>query len=84
MDAGHLETKGDAEWMLKQDTKIEDQQQLTVVTYAAGNVSEVKGPKKKLSKKEEKVMMKKIKHKFKDGEALDSDKEEFAIEKDLM
>lgn len=23
MDAGHLETKGDAEWMSKQDTKIE-------------------------------------------------------------
>lgn len=84
MDAGHLETKGDAEWMLKQDTKIEDQQQLTEVTDAAGNVSEVKGPKKKLSKKEEKVMVKKIKQKLKDGEALDSDEEEFAIEKDLM
>merc|ERR1711988_437817 len=26
MDAGHLETKGDADWMLKQDTKIDDQQ----------------------------------------------------------
>jgi elongation factor 3 len=84
MDAGHLETKGDAEWMLKQDTKIEDQQQLTEVTDAAGNVSEVKGQKKKLSKKEEKVMIKKIKQKMKDGEALDSDEEEFAIEKDLM
>ena len=84
MDAGHLETKGDAEWMLKQDTKIEDQQQLTEVTDAAGNVSEVKGPKKKLSKKEEKGLIKKIKQKLKDGEALDSDEEEFAIEKDLM
>ena len=84
MDAGHLETKGDAEWMLKQDTKIEDQQQLTEVTDAAGNVTELKGPKKKLSKKEEKVMVKKIKQKLKDGEALDSDEEEFAIEKDLM
>jgi elongation factor 3 len=79
-----LETKGDAEWMLKQDTKIEDQQQLTEVTDAAGNVTELKGPKKKLSKKEEKVMVKKIKQKLKDGEALDSDEEEFAIEKDLM
>ena len=84
MDAGHLETKGDAEWMLKQDTKIEDQQQLTEVTDAAGNVSEVKGPKKKLSKKEVKGLIKKIKQKLKDGEALDSDEEEFAIEKDLM
>ena len=84
MDAGHLETKGDAEWMLKQDTKIEDQQQLTEVTDAAGNVTKLKGQKKKLSKKEEKQMVKKIKAKLKDGEALDSDEEEFAIEKDLI
>merc|ERR1711999_5263 len=84
MDAGHLETKGDAEWMLKQDTKIEDQQQLTEVTDAAGNVTKLKGQKKKLSKKEEKQLMKKIKAKLKNGEALDSDEEEFAIEKDLI
>jgi elongation factor 3 len=84
MDAGHLETKGDAEWMLKQDTKIEDQQQLTEVTDAAGNVTKLKGPKKKLSKKEEKQLVKKIKAKLKNGEALDSDEEEFAIEKDLI
>merc|ERR1719445_1898207 len=84
MDAGHLETKGDAEWMLKQDTKIEDQQQLTHVTDAAGNVSKVKGQKKKLSKKEEKQLVKKIKAKLKNGESLDSDEEEFAFEKDLL
>ncbi|EED92744.1 ABC cassette-containing protein, partial [Thalassiosira pseudonana CCMP1335] len=77
MDAGHLETKGDAEWMLKQDTKIEDQAQLTEVTDAAGNVTTLKGQKKKLSKKEEKVMIKKIKSKLKEGEALDSEEEEF-------
>jgi elongation factor 3 len=52
MDAGHLETKGDADWILKQDTKIEDQQQLTDVTDAAGNNIEIKQGKKKLSKKE--------------------------------
>ena len=84
MDAGHLETKGDAEWMLKQDTKIDDQQQLTEVTDAAGNVSKLKGQKKKLSKKEEKQLVKKIKSKLKNGEPLDSDEEEFAIDKDLM
>ena len=84
MDAGHLETKGDAEWMLKQDTKIDDQQQLTEVTDAAGNVTKLKGQKKKLSKKEEKQLVKKIKAKMKNGDALDSDEEEFAIEKDLM
>jgi len=84
MDAGHLETKGDAEWMLKQDTKIDDQQQLSEVTDAAGNVTKLKGQKKKLSKKEEKQLVKKIKNKLKNGEALDSDEEEFAIEKDLI
>merc|ERR1711865_98318 len=84
MDSGHLETKGDADWMLKQDTKIDDQQQLSEVTDAAGNVSKVKGQKKKLSKKEEKQMMKRIKAKLKNGEELDSDEEEFAIEKDLI
>eukprot|EP00585_Thalassiosira_rotula_P012822 CAMPEP_0196129756 /NCGR_PEP_ID=MMETSP0910-20130528/362_1 /TAXON_ID=49265 /ORGANISM="Thalassiosira rotula, Strain GSO102" /LENGTH=1039 /DNA_ID=CAMNT_0041388929 /DNA_START=72 /DNA_END=3191 /DNA_ORIENTATION=- len=84
MDAGHLETKGDAEWMLKQDTKIEDQQQLTEVTDAAGNVEKLKGQKKKLSKKEEKQLVKKIKTKLKNGLELDSDEEEFAIEKDLI
>jgi elongation factor 3 len=84
MDSGHLETKGDAEWMLKQDTKIDDQQQLTEVTDAAGNVSKLKGQKKKLSKKEEKQLVKKIKAKLKSGEELDSDEEEFAINKDLI
>jgi len=84
MDSGHLETKGDAEWMLKQDTKIGQQEQITEVTDAAGNVTELKGQKKKLSKKEEKQFMKKIKKKIKEGAVLDSDEEEFAYDKDLM
>jgi elongation factor 3 len=84
MDAGHLETKGDADWMLNQDTKIQEQVQITEVTDAAGNVTQIKGQKKKLSKKEEKALIKKIKQKLKDGEDLDSDEEEFAIEKDLI
>mmetsp|Transcript_29827 Transcript_29827/g.65652 ORF Transcript_29827/g.65652 Transcript_29827/m.65652 type:complete len:1038 (+) Transcript_29827:123-3236(+) len=84
MDAGHLETKGDADWMLKQDDKISDQQQITEMTDAAGNVSKVKGQKKKLSKKEEKQLVKRIKNKLKNGEDLDTDEEDFAIEKDLI
>merc|ERR1711992_488339 len=72
MDAGHLETKGDADWMLKQDTKIDDQQQVTEVTDAAGNVTKVKGQKKKLSKKEEKALVKRLKAKIKNGEDLDT------------
>jgi elongation factor 3 len=83
MDAGHLETKGDAEWMLKQDTKISDQQQLTEMTDAAGNKVEITQEKKAMSKKEEKAYIKKIKGKLKAGEPLDSEEEEFAFEKDL-
>merc|ERR1712078_616957 len=78
MDAGHLETKGDADWMLKQDEKIEAQEQITEVTDAAGNVTKVKQAKKKMSKKEEKQMVKKIKAKLKHGQELESDEEEFA------
>lgn len=84
MDAGHLETKGDADWMLKQDTKIDELQQITDMEDAAGNKIEIKQDKKKLSKKEEKVMMKKIKQKIKDKDRLDSDEEEFAFEHELM
>merc|ERR1712070_47288 len=84
MDAGHLETKGDADWMLKQDTKIDDQQQLQEMTDAAGNKIEIKQAKKKLSKKEEKQLVKRIKNKLKNGDPLDSDEEEFAIDKDLI
>jgi len=84
MDAGHLETKGDADWMLKQDTKIEAQEQITEMTDAAGNVTKVKGQKKKLSKKEEKQLVKKIKAKLKNDEDLDTDEEDFAYEKNLL
>merc|ERR1712226_876766 len=84
MDAGHLETKGDSDWMLKQDTKIEEQQQITEMTDAAGNKIEIKQAKKKLSKKEEKQLVKKIKQKIKNGEDLDTDEEEFAYEKELL
>merc|ERR1711865_486277 len=78
MDSGHLETKGDADWMLKQDQKIDDQQQITDITDGAGNKVEMKLQKKKLSKKEEKQLVKKIKGKIKNGLDLDTDEEEFA------
>jgi elongation factor 3 len=84
MDSGHLETKGDADWMLNQDTKINDTQQLQEMTDAAGNKVEVTGQAKKLSKKEEKQLVKRIKLKIKSGEALDSEEEELAFEKDLL
>lgn len=84
MDAGHLETKGDAGWMERQDEKISDQAVITEVTDAAGNVSKVKGPKKKLSKRDHKAKAKKIKSKISEGAELDSDEEDFATENNLF
>merc|ERR1712012_994129 len=83
MDAGHLETKGDAAWMLKQDTKIEAQEQITEMTDAAGNVTKVKGAKKTLSKKEQKQLLKKIKAKLKEGQELDTDEENSLLKRIL-
>jgi len=84
MDAGHLETKGDADWMANQDTKIEVTAQISEVTDAAGNVKKVKGQKKKRSKKDDKRLVIKIKAKLKEDQELDTEEEEFAIEKDLI
>ena len=73
MDAGHLTTKGEAGWMSRQDDKISDQQVITEMTDALGNTTEVKAPKKKLSKRDEKAAIKIITKKIKDGEELDED-----------
>jgi elongation factor 3 len=79
MDSGHLTTKGDSGWMDRQDDKINDQAQIETITDAVGNVVEVK-QKKKLSKREEKAMIKKVKAKIEKGEEMESDEEEFATE----
>jgi len=77
MDAGHLQTRGEVGWMLRQDDKISDAPVITEMTDAYGNVSEVK-QKKKLSKRDEKTAIKNIKKKIADGEELDEDEEELA------
>jgi len=70
--------------MNRQDDKISDQQVITEMTDALGNTTEVKGPKKKLSKRDEKAALKVIGKKIKDGEELDEDEEALAIENGLM
>merc|ERR1712000_507798 len=82
MDAGHLTTKGDSGWMDRQDDKISDQQMITTMVDALGNVSEVK-VKKTLSKRDQKAKIKILKKKIKEGEELDTDDEEFAQEHNL-
>ncbi len=72
MDAGHHTTKGDSGWMDRQDDKINDQVQLEAVTDAVGNVVEMKKAKKKLSKREEKALIKTLKAKIDNSEEKDS------------
>jgi len=84
MDAGHLTTRGEVGWMNRQDDKISDQPIMTEMIDALGNVTEVKGPKKKLSKRDEKTALKAIQKKIKGGEPLDEDEEELALANGLM
>lgn len=84
MDAGHLTTKGEVGWMTRQDDKISDAPVLTEMVDALGNVTEVKAPKKKLSKRDEKAVLKVIQKKLKAGEELDEDEEELAIANNLI
>lgn len=83
MDAGHLTTKGQSGWMDRQDDKIDDQAAIATMTDAVGNVVAVK-QKKKLTKREEKAMIKKVKSKIDKGEEMDTDDEDFANEFNLF
>merc|ERR1711907_132501 len=66
--------RGDPEWMKNAlATKCDDQQAITEVTDAYGNVTEIKAKK----------MTKEIKAKIKSGAELDEDEEAFAEEHEL-
>jgi len=84
MDAGHLTTRGEVGWMNRQDDKISDAPVITEMTDALGNTSEVKGPKKTLSKRDEKAAIKALKKKIDAGEELDEDEEELALKHNLL
>jgi len=74
---------GDPEWMKNAlATKCNDQQTITEVTDAFGNVTEVK-QKKTLNKKEIKALMKLVKDKIKKGSELEEEEEDFATEHGL-
>jgi len=83
MDAGHLTTKGDSGWMDRQDDKISDQQMITTMVDAMGNESEIV-VKKTMTKVEIKKEIKRLRKKIKDGDELDDEEHEFAIEKELI
>jgi len=84
MDAGHLTTRGEVGWMNRQDDKISDAPVITEMTDAFGNVTDVKGPKKTLSKRDEKAALKALKKKIDKGEELDDEEEELALAHNLI
>jgi len=80
---GRLNCQGDPEWMQHALEQKVDFKQAEEMVDAAGNVTKVKQAKKKLSRKEEKQYKKRLIAKIKNGEPLDSDEEEFAIDNGL-
>ena len=66
--------------MDRQDDKISDQNQIESIIDASGNTVDLKKAKKKLSKREEKAMIKQVKAKIDAAEDMDSDEEAFAEE----
>jgi elongation factor 3 len=84
MDAGHMTTRGESGWMNRQDDKITDQKAITTMTDALGNTTEVQQEKKKMTKVEEKKYIKVLRKRIKDGDELDDEEHEFAIEHDLI
>jgi len=84
MDAGHLTTKGESgAWMdNKGGDNIEEQAAIETMTDARGNIDKVK-QKTKMTRREENMMIKKLRKKIKDDEELDDEEYEFAVEKKL-
>jgi len=82
LEAGRLNTEGDVEWMTKASNEDVKFEQLDEFVDATGNEVKIKR-KKKLNAKEKKKMMSHIKKKIADGEELDSEEEEYAIEWNL-
>jgi elongation factor 3 len=82
LEAGFLNTEGDVDWMDKASKQEVEFEQLEEIVDASGNEVKLK-KKKKLNAKEKKKMIAHIKKKITDGEDLDSDEEDYAIEFDL-
>jgi elongation factor 3 len=81
LTAGELDTEGDVEWMNQLAETATEFKQVEEMIDATGNEVVIK--KKKLNAKEKKKMMKIIKGKIKDGEELDEEEEELAVEWNL-
>ena len=82
LEAGLLNTEGDVDWMDSLAKATVDFVQVEEMVDASGNEVKLK-TKKKLNAKEKKKMMKQIREKISNGEELDEDEENYAIEWNL-
>ena len=82
LEKGELNTEGDIEWMEKAAKQEIGFEQVDEMVDATGNNIKIKR-KKNLNAKEKKKKMKIIKQKIADGDELDSEEEEYAIEWNL-
>lgn len=83
MEAGHLTTKGESgAWMDTKNDNIEEQAAIETMTDARGNIDKVK-QKKKMTRREENMLIKKLRKKIADDVELDDEEYEFAVEKKL-
>jgi len=82
LEKGELNTEGDIEWMEKASKQEIGFETVDEIVDATGNEIKIKR-KKNLNAKEKKKQIKLIKQKIIDGEDLDSEEEEYAIEWNL-
>jgi elongation factor 3 len=83
LEKGELNTEGDVEWMQKAAEQAVEFEKVEEMTDASGNQVKLKKLKTKLTAKEKKKLMKVIKDKIANGEELEEDEEEYAIEWNL-
>ena len=82
LEKGRLNTEGDVEWMKKMTEQAVEFKQVDEMIDASGNEVKIKR-RKKMNAKEKKKMIKLINQKIADGEDLDSEEDEYAIEWNL-
>jgi len=82
LEKGELNTEGDIEWMEKAAKQEIGFKQVEEMIDATGNEVKIKS-KKKLNAKEKKKKMKQINQKIANGDDLDSEEENYAIEWNL-
>jgi elongation factor 3 len=77
LEAGHLNCKGDPEWMAQLANEKVEIKSVTEMTDAFGNTVKIKAAKKKLSRKEKKAKERLKKMREKRGDAVSDDEDDY-------